>query len=32
MMTNRFVGDVKISAAEFDQTRKNTQEFRAYVT
>jgi ABC-type nitrate/sulfonate/bicarbonate transport system substrate-binding protein len=32
MMTNRFVGNIKVSAADFDQTLKNSQEFRAYVT
>jgi ABC-type nitrate/sulfonate/bicarbonate transport system substrate-binding protein len=32
MMTNRFVGSVKISAAEFDTVQKNSEEFRAYVT
>lgn len=32
MMTNRFVGDVKISQAEWDATHKNAQEYRAYVT
>jgi NitT/TauT family transport system substrate-binding protein len=32
LMTNRFVGGVKISTAEFDHTLKSSQEFRAYVT
>jgi hypothetical protein len=32
MMTNRFVGSVKISGAEFDKAQKNSEEFRAYVT
>ena len=32
MMTNRFVGSVKVSAAEFDKAKKNADEFRAYVT
>jgi ABC-type nitrate/sulfonate/bicarbonate transport system substrate-binding protein len=32
MMTNRFVGSVKISAAEFDKAQKSSEEFRAYVT
>ncbi|HEV2303790.1 MAG TPA: ABC transporter substrate-binding protein [Stellaceae bacterium] len=32
MMTNRFVGSVRISAAEFERAQKNSQEFRRYVT
>jgi hypothetical protein len=32
MMTNRFVGSVKVSVAEFDRVQKNSEEFRAYVT
>ncbi len=32
LMTNRFVGSVKVSAAEFDTAHKNSEEFRAYVT
>jgi hypothetical protein len=32
MMTNRFVGGVKVSAAEFDQMKKNSKDFRTYVT
>jgi ABC-type nitrate/sulfonate/bicarbonate transport system substrate-binding protein len=32
MMTNRFVGSVKLSEAEFDKARKNSEEFRAYIT
>jgi ABC-type nitrate/sulfonate/bicarbonate transport system substrate-binding protein len=32
MMTNRFVGSVKVSVAEFDRAQKNSEEFRAYVT
>ncbi|MGB6539033.1 MAG: ABC transporter substrate-binding protein [Xanthobacteraceae bacterium] len=32
MMTNRFVGGVKLSAAEFDQVEKNSKDFRAYLT
>jgi hypothetical protein len=32
MMTNRFVGGVKLSSAEFDRVQKNAKEFRAYVT
>jgi ABC-type nitrate/sulfonate/bicarbonate transport system substrate-binding protein len=32
LMTNRFVGSVKISAGEFAEAQKNSQEFRAYVT
>jgi NitT/TauT family transport system substrate-binding protein len=31
MMTNRFVGSVKVSAAEFDKAQGNAAEFRAYV-
>jgi NitT/TauT family transport system substrate-binding protein len=31
-MTNRFVGDVKLSAAEWDEAQKNAQEFRPYVS
>jgi len=32
MMTNRFVGDLKLSDAKCDQMQKNCAEFRAYVT
>jgi NitT/TauT family transport system substrate-binding protein len=32
MMTNRFVGSVKISAAEFDQAKKTADEFSVYVS
>jgi len=32
LMTNRFVGSVKISEAEFDQAQKNSEAFRTYVT
>lgn len=32
MMTNRFVGGVKVSVAEFDRVQKNSEDFRAYVT
>jgi ABC-type nitrate/sulfonate/bicarbonate transport system substrate-binding protein len=32
MMTNRFVGDHKPSAAEWDQMQKNAQEFRTYLS
>jgi len=32
LMTNRFVGSVKISAAEFDEAQKNSEAFRVYVT
>jgi hypothetical protein len=32
MMTNRFVGGLKFTAAEWDQAQKNAQEFRAYVS
>ena len=32
LMTNRFVGSVKVSAAEFDTAQKNSEAFRAYVT
>jgi NitT/TauT family transport system substrate-binding protein len=31
MMTNRFVGDQKPSAAEWDEMQKNAHEFRAYL-
>ena len=31
-MTNRFIGSVKVSVAEFDRVQKNSEEFRAYVT
>jgi NitT/TauT family transport system substrate-binding protein len=32
MMTNKFAGSVKLTDAEWEQTQKNCQEFRAYVT
>jgi NitT/TauT family transport system substrate-binding protein len=32
LMTNRFIGSVKVSAAEFDTAHKNSADFRAYVT
>jgi len=32
LMTNQFVGSVKISAAEFDTAQKNSEAFRTYVT
>jgi ABC-type nitrate/sulfonate/bicarbonate transport system substrate-binding protein len=32
MMTNKFAGTVKLTDAEWDQTKKNCQEFRTYVT
>lgn len=32
MMTNRFVGSVKVSESEYETARKNSQEFRAYIT
>lgn len=32
MMTNRFIGSVKISGDEFDKVQKNSEEFRAYLT
>jgi len=32
MMTNRFVGGLKLSSAEWDQAQKNAQEFRPYVS
>jgi NitT/TauT family transport system substrate-binding protein len=32
MMTNRFAGGVKLSAAEWDQAQKNAQEFRTFVS
>lgn len=32
LMTNHFIGSVKLSSAEFDKARKNSEEFRAYVT
>jgi NitT/TauT family transport system substrate-binding protein len=31
-MTNRFIGGVKLSAAEWAEAHKNAQEFRPYVT
>ena len=32
MMTNKFTGAIKFTDAEWEQTQKNCQEFRAYVT
>jgi ABC-type nitrate/sulfonate/bicarbonate transport system substrate-binding protein len=32
LMTNKFVGDVKLSDAEFAQAQKNASEFRGYVS
>jgi NitT/TauT family transport system substrate-binding protein len=32
IMTNRFAGGVKLSAAEWEQTQKNAQEFRTFVS
>src|SRR5580658_2111239 len=32
MMTNKFAGEIKLTDAEWDQSQKNCQEFRAYVT
>ena len=32
MMTNKFTGTLKLTAAELDQAQKNSQEFKAYVT
>ena len=32
MVTNRFVGGLKLSPTEWDQARKNAQEFRPYVS
>ena len=32
IMTNRFAGGVKLSAAEWEQTQKNGQEFRTFVS
>jgi NitT/TauT family transport system substrate-binding protein len=32
IMTNQFVGDLKPSAADWDQMQKNAQEFRAYLS
>jgi ABC-type nitrate/sulfonate/bicarbonate transport system substrate-binding protein len=32
IMTNKFTGRIKFSAAEWDQALKNCQEFRSYVT
>jgi NitT/TauT family transport system substrate-binding protein len=32
MMTNKFTGGIKLSDAEWGQSQKNCQEFRAYVT
>jgi hypothetical protein len=32
MMSNKFTGAIKFSDAEWDQTQKNCQEFRAYVS
>jgi hypothetical protein len=31
-MTNRFAGGVKLSPAEWEQTQKNAQEFRSFVS
>ena len=32
MMTNRFAGSLKLTPAEWEQTQKNAQEFRPYVS
>ena len=32
MMTNRLVGGLKLTPAEWEQTQKNAQEFRPYVS
>jgi len=32
VMTNRFVGGLQLSPAEWDQAQKNAQEFRPYVS
>jgi NitT/TauT family transport system substrate-binding protein len=32
MMTNRFAGSLKLTPAEWEQTQKNDQEFRPYVS
>jgi hypothetical protein len=32
MMTNRFTGTTKLTPAEWEQTQKNAQEFRPYVS
>ena len=32
MMTNRFLGDLKVSPAEWQQMQANAQEFRPYLT
>ena len=32
MMTNRFAGTTKLTPAEWEQTQKNAQEFRLYVS
>jgi ABC-type nitrate/sulfonate/bicarbonate transport system substrate-binding protein len=32
MMTNRFAGGLKLTPAEWEQTQKNAQEFRPYVS
>jgi NitT/TauT family transport system substrate-binding protein len=32
MMTNRFVGGLKLSPAEWEQAQKNAQEYRVYVS
>lgn len=32
MMTNKFIGTVKLSSAEWDEVQKNCREFGAYVT
>jgi hypothetical protein len=30
-MTNRFAGQIKLTAAEWEQVQKNCAEFRAYL-
>jgi hypothetical protein len=32
MMTNRFAGTIALTPAEWEQTQKNAQEFRPYVS
>ncbi len=32
MMTNRFVGGIKLTPAEWEQTQKNAREFHSFVS
>jgi hypothetical protein len=32
MMTNRLIGGLKLTPSEWEQTQKNAQEFRPYVS